>query len=263
MIVLALDTTVPPGSIALWRDSAITSILLDAAASPSVQLPGRVDALLSSASLAAGDVDVFAVATGPGSLTGLRVGIATVQGLAFATSRPVVAVPTLEALAILAALSPETAGTRVIVPWMHAHRGEVFAAVYVAGRAAYDRHDPLDLATIDRKLTQAEGPAVGAPQELLRAWAGALGPAEVTFVGNAVPLTSDVLERSMLHTRLLPGAPLADTVALVAADRAPRGFTISPHAIQPSYVRKPDAVVARERAEARRAGPGVPSIPGD
>ena len=87
-------------------------------------------------------VDLLAVITGPGSFTGLRVGIATVQGLAMATGRMIVPVSTLDALA-------RPPGRNALVgAWMDAQRGEVFAALYDADRtsdcraviAAADRH---------------------------------------------------------------------------------------------------------------------------
>src|SRR5205085_12037134 len=86
--------------------------------------------LLAAGGVALADVDLFAVAAGPGSFTGLRVGIATIQGLAAATGRLVVPVGTLDALA----RSTAVAG-RPIAPWMDAQRGEVFAALYSADGA--------------------------------------------------------------------------------------------------------------------------------
>lgn len=264
MIVLALDTTLSPGSLAVRRDRDTTAVVLDAEASPSVQLPGRVDGILTAAGLTTRDVDVFAVSAGPGSLTGLRVGIATVQGLAFATSRPVVAVSTLETLAVQAVVDQPLRAPRLIVAWTFAHRGEVFAAVYLATDGEGERTDPLALGSVRRRLALVEGPAVADPAAHLDAWSALLETADVTFIGNAVPLTSDLLGRAWPRADRAGGAPLASTLALIAADRASRGLAVSPHAIRPLYVRRPDAVVARERAEAiRRGGEPVQSHPGE
>src|SRR5215831_7968433 len=99
MRVLALDTTGRAGSVAIVEDGRIVREHEgDASRTHGERLPGELEALgISFAS-----VDVFAVASGPGSFTGLRVGIATMQGLALVTRRPVAGVSALEAHAQLA-----------------------------------------------------------------------------------------------------------------------------------------------------------------
>ena len=75
-------------------------------------------------------------APAPGSFTGLRVGLATIQALALVNRRPVVAVPTLEALACAALWAPAGGErTELVGAWMNAHRGEVFAALYDTSQA--------------------------------------------------------------------------------------------------------------------------------
>ena len=93
MLILALDTTTRAGSCALARDGVVMHDLAgDPARSHAEHLPGDLIALLDMAQLGLDAIDVFAVATGPGSFTGLRVGIATMQGLAFVNRRPLVPV---------------------------------------------------------------------------------------------------------------------------------------------------------------------------
>jgi len=87
-------------------------------------LPG-IDAVLREASLALGDIEGFAVSIGPGSFTGLRVGLATVKGLCFGNERPVAAVPTLAALGAGAADDGLP-----VVGLLDAQRGEVYAALF-------------------------------------------------------------------------------------------------------------------------------------
>src|SRR3982751_2414246 len=91
------------------------------------RLPGELATVLAEASLRIEDVDLLAVAAGPGSFTGLRIGIATMQGIAMAHNKRVVPVTVLEALA-RAAITPN----RMIGAWMDAQRNEVFAALYAA-----------------------------------------------------------------------------------------------------------------------------------
>src|SRR5688572_23937355 len=104
MVILALDTSTRTGSCAVLRGDAVLAELPgDAARSHGERLPADLMTVLDRAGVALHAVDVFAVATGPGSFTGLRVGIATMQGLALAASRPLVGVSALDALATVAA----------------------------------------------------------------------------------------------------------------------------------------------------------------
>ncbi len=129
MWVLALDTTSRDGSVALIRDDAVVLARPgDAAVSHAERIPADLRAILADAGLPLHAVDVFAVATGPGGFTGLRIGLAAVQGLALALDRPTAGAPSLDALAWdVLERTPEavTAGA-----WMDASRGEVFAAAF-------------------------------------------------------------------------------------------------------------------------------------
>ncbi len=225
LIVLALDTTTRSGSSAVLRDQTILAELTgDAALTHGQRLPEELMRVLAAASLRIDDVELFAVAAGPGSFTGLRVGIATVQGLAMARGRGVVAVSALEALARAAINS-----TRPIGACMDAQRGEVFAELYAPDG--------------QRVLVPAQSLPPGA---LLDAWGQALGGAELVFIGDgAVRYGDDVLARFGNTTRVLHPPPLAGLIGQIAAacpDRAVR-----PHAVIPIYVRKPDAELARDR----------------
>src|SRR6266508_3210490 len=129
MRVLALDTTTRAGSVALVADDEmVVERSGDARRTHAERLPGDILALLSDMGLTPSDVDLFAIASGPGSFTGLRIGIATIQGLAFVTRRRVVGVPALDALAQLASRDAGPGG--IVAAWMDAHRREVFAALY-------------------------------------------------------------------------------------------------------------------------------------
>src|ERR1700674_3345139 len=114
---MALDTTTRAGSVALVEDDRVVDERSgDLSRTHAQRLPGEILALADRHHVAMRDVDVFAVASGPGSFTGLRIGIATIQGLALATNRPVVAVSTLEALAHAA--SRDLAPGALVAAWM-------------------------------------------------------------------------------------------------------------------------------------------------
>ena len=134
MRVLALDTTTRAGSVALVDDDRVVDERSgDGARTHALRLPGELLALADANGWALPTIDLYAVASGPGSFTGLRIGIATIQGLALVHGRRVAAVPALDALAQAATGGlPEGA---LVGAWMDAHRGDVFAALYrVDGR---------------------------------------------------------------------------------------------------------------------------------
>src|SRR5688500_6502451 len=128
MLVLALDTTTRAGSCAVARDGVV---LRERGGDPDrphdTRMPGDLMTLLEEERITLPDIDVFAVATGPGSFTGLRVGIATMQGLAFAEGKPLIGVSAFDALARLA-VAPGPGAQ--VATWVDAWRGEVYAALY-------------------------------------------------------------------------------------------------------------------------------------
>ena len=102
MLVLALDTTTSSGSCAVARGPLVVCEQVnDAPKAHAEHLPGDLMSLLERAGIGLADIDAFAVAVGPGSFTGLRIGIATMQGLAFAEGRPLIGVSGFDALARL------------------------------------------------------------------------------------------------------------------------------------------------------------------
>ena len=170
MLLLALDTTTAAGSVALWRDGLIEERAGDPGRSHAERLPGDLMAILGAHGLAPRDVERYAVAAGPGSFTGLRIGIATIQGLALVGDRLVHAVGTLELLAHDAARASDAGAGTTIIAWMEAYRGEVFAARYRVVQAA--PHVAADGAG-DRVrgaaiLDVLDPPTVSAPEPLAR-----------------------------------------------------------------------------------------------
>jgi tRNA threonylcarbamoyladenosine biosynthesis protein TsaB len=102
MKILAIETATMLGGIALLNDSAglIAEIRLNVKSTHSERLMTGLDHILKQSSLTISDIDFFALSIGPGSFTGLRIGLSTVKGLSYATGKPVVTVPTLEAMAL-------------------------------------------------------------------------------------------------------------------------------------------------------------------
>src|SRR5258705_12223757 len=99
MLVLSLDTTTPKASCAVARDGVvINEEPIDASRQLALQLPGALRDVLDLSAVALEEIDAFTVATGPGSFTGLRIGIATMQGLAFGQGKALIGVAALAAL---------------------------------------------------------------------------------------------------------------------------------------------------------------------
>ena len=251
MLLVALDTTTAAGSAALWQDGRLLEERAgDAARSHAERLPGDLVALLAAHGRTVRDADAFAVAAGPGSFTGLRIGIATIQGLALVNDRRVHAHGTLDLLAHDAARRADVSDGAIVVAWMEAYRGEVFAARYRVRRAAPRGEDGLR-ARGGADLDVLDPPCVAQPAALAAAWAAASADAAaLCVVGDGVSRTRGLLESAFgPSARLLEPRPLAGTLAALAA-RHPEAAT-RPHAVMPIYVRRPDAELARDRAAVR------------
>lgn len=229
MLVMALDTTTRGGSCAVARDGdVIIERGGDAARPHDVRLPADLMTLLDDAGIRLDEIDAHAVAIGPGSFTGLRIGIATMQGLAFAHDVPLVGISAFEALA------HSVPPGRRIATWMDAWRGDVYAAQYDGG-------------------VEVQPPTVQPPAVLLARMRGSAvalsGGARTVFVGDAAALYRDMILDSLGDAARIadPPAPLlAGAIARLASARVQRGERPQPHAIRPLYVRRPDAELARE-----------------
>ena len=126
MKILAVDTATTSCSVAIIDNSSICAELTThEKKTHSKHLMTHIDSVLKSADCGAGDLDGFGVTVGPGSFTGLRIGMATIKGLASAVDKPVVGVSTLETLAWQCG-----AQTRLICPLLDARKAEVYAATY-------------------------------------------------------------------------------------------------------------------------------------
>ncbi len=124
MLILSLDTTAHFGSVALLDDaSVVEEVLLHSPEGFGPILFGQIEALLRRHAARVGDIGLFAAAAGPGSFTGVRVGLTAVKGLAEACGRPVVGVSNLMALAECGSLPLRAA-------LLDARRGEIYGAVY-------------------------------------------------------------------------------------------------------------------------------------
>ena len=126
MKILAIDTSTSFASIAIVVDGQVVAeSLLNTHRTLSARLVPEIERLLTTADLAFGDIDIFASSVGPGSFTGVRGGIAAIQGLALATGKPCAGFSSLALLSMNFSLS-----TTLISPLLDARKSEVYAALY-------------------------------------------------------------------------------------------------------------------------------------
>ena len=214
--ILAVDTTGERGSIALvYEDGAVQEVQLDSPDGFAHLLFGEIEALLKRAGIGYGDIEAFASASGPGSFTGVRVGLTAVKGLAEATGRPAIAVSNLQALALFG-------GTHLRATVIDARRGEIYGAVY---------NDKLGV--VQEEVVMK-----------LDAWLAQLPEGETEFVTLAKSPGGQAAESI---AKALPGpvieapAALAGAIGRIAWDRLRRGLAQDPAEIDANYVRRSDA----------------------
>ncbi len=235
-LLLALETATRVLGVALMRGERIVAEL--AVEGPRVHservLPA-IDRVLAEAGVGLGDLDALAVSAGPGSFTGLRVGIATVKGLAFGRDLPVVPVPTLGALRRAAAGAPGP-----VACLLDARRGEVYAGCWSgAGEEA--------AVVVEESVFAPEALAACLPPgtTLVAGEDAAAGAAAVVEAGQGAV--------SWLDDREVPVR--AGWVAELGAVGLAAGAAVAPEALLPRYVRRAEAEVKRT-GEALEPAPG-------
>ena len=225
MLTLAFESSAKAASVALLRDGSLVSQYSQCSGlTHSRTLLPMAEDLLKNAELTLADIDLFAVAQGPGSFTGIRIGVSTVKGLSWACDKPCVGVSTLEGMAWHG-----LAAGGLICPVMDARRQQVYNALFEIREGK-----PFRL-TEDRPLSLAE---LG---EALRAQEG------VPFlVGDGAALTARFLEKEGLPFRLAPENLLWQSawgVGMAALDKTPGDS----QSLLPAYLRLSQA--ERERQE--------------
>jgi tRNA threonylcarbamoyladenosine biosynthesis protein TsaB len=235
VVTLALDTSHAVGSVALARDGALLgSKQFREPATHLVALGHAVDDLLVHADLIPATIDRLAVVIGPGSFTGLRIGLSFAKGLHAATGVPIVTVDALRLLAL-----PWLAQGRVCA-MIDARRGEVYAAVYE--RAPGEADDP----TAARELVAPRALAPGT-------WIDALGTAPDVFVGTGALAHRERLRNEFPAATVLEAEGVYPSTAHLAAI----GHRMRPleendiRTLEPLYVRPSGAETVRLRAHAR------------
>ena len=225
--VLAIDTSGPVAGCALLREGRIAHLaVMNHGLTHSETIMPAVDAALQAAGLSCRDVDVFAAVAGPGSFTGVRIGVCAAKGLAHAAGKPCAQVHALEALAM-----NFYGFDGLCCPILDARRGQVYCAAFDMSRGMPQR-----------ALEDAAQPL----QEFL---ARLPGDRRLVFVGDGVPVHAEAVEQALGERALIAPENLrdlrADAACLLAAARPD---TWAPAAqLRPIYLRAPQAERERKK----------------
>src|SRR5579871_4313489 len=236
MLLLAVDTSTKLGSIAVLRDGGLLGVRVTASGAPHASgFFSDLQVLLEELHIPVTAFDLFAVAAGPGSFTGLRVGLTAAKAWAEAFHRPIAPVSSLEAIAIQATALPDVSSDSPIVAVQDARRGQVFGCVFERRRSE-NSGEPLE----------PLGEEVLMPAEQFLALAGNLvGEKRPIFVSPAPEvlrpaLTGSVFERARVET---VSGVLAPFIGKLGYARALRGQVIDALQLDANYIRRTDAEV--------------------
>ena len=225
MKLLVIDTSTTANSIAVTEDGRLLAeLLVNPEAGNSASLMSSLDMVLRSAGITTGGLDAIGVSLGPGSFTGLRVGIAAAKGLSLATGIPVVG---FSSLAMLAMNLPHA--SLPVCPLLDARKSEVYGALYRCGA--------VPEATIRDMVAR--------PADLLEKIGG-----ETLFLGSGALRYRDlIVEKLGARAHFAPSVchqPRASAGALLAADLLAQGKVIPAHDLVPVYLRLSEAELARK-----------------
>ncbi|MBQ2927052.1 MAG: tRNA (adenosine(37)-N6)-threonylcarbamoyltransferase complex dimerization subunit type 1 TsaB [Oscillospiraceae bacterium] len=229
MLILAFETTAKAGSVALMDEHKLLGeSYQNTGLTHSQTLMVMAEDMLKQCGKSVSDVTAVAVAEGPGSFTGVRIGVAAAKGFAWGGQLPCCGVSTLEAMA-------ETLGIYegYVCPCMDARRNQVYNALFYVNRGAVERvreDRAIALAELKEELKTLEGP--------------------IFLVGDGSNLTYSTLSAEIPNLILPPEHRLhqrATGVAIVAARKIAAGKDIDGNALTPNYLRLSQA--ERERLE--------------
>lgn len=227
MKILAIDSTANTSTVAVLEDERLLSLYTaNTKNTHSETLLPMVKSMLDTLRLSVDDIDVFAVSKGPGSFTGVRIGVATVKGLAFGKDKKCIGVSTIEALAMnLESFSG------IVCPIMNARRGQVYAGAFLNGKRIIDDQCIMlcDLIPMLKAYNQP-----------------------IYFVGDGYSLIENIEDESFMQTPEMLKYQNAFSVGKVAYKALLNGEGVTDEGLRVEYLRKPQA--EREREERLKGG---------
>ena len=229
MIILSIDSSTPVAGIAVSDGMQLLGeITLNTKNTHSEKLMPLVKHLLDELALSVNDLDAIAVTQGPGSFTGLRIGMATAKGLAQGAGKKLIAVPTLDCLAQNLLHYPG-----IICPIMNAQKKQVYTAIYRSGRDKLERLSDYQAIAVEQLAVQLK--------ELKE---------DIWFVGDGVAAFADMFQELLGDAcRFADGhniLPRAGALAMLAAERASEERFDDLYQAELIYIRKSEAEVQWE-----------------
>jgi tRNA threonylcarbamoyladenosine biosynthesis protein TsaB len=224
MKILGIDTSTPCGSVGLVDgDRVLGDYLLNSPVTHSERLIEAIELILRESHLSANALDGWAVSLGPGSFTGLRIGVSTVKGLSFATGTPVLGVPTLDILAHQAAPVPYQ-----ICPVLDARKKEVYTAFYRYGEGdILGRRSPFLAVRPETLIEKIKE--------------------KTLFVGEGLKTYGSLLKEGLPNLAVFGpsfiNVPHGSVVAQLGLELLRRGETLDPATFGPIYIRPSEAEI--------------------
>jgi len=239
VLILASDTSGPSVSVALWTDGRLLGAMTqNVGLTHSVTYLPLIENLLQHCSRRIADVDLFAVTVGPGSFTGIRIGISAVKAMAYAAKKPAIGVSTLAALAWPYRSCPDL----LVCPMLDARNGRVFAGAWQEGDCVLAEENQLLIDFLAHAAAMADPAAASPDSDAKRS---------IMLLGCAVP---DPVWQSLpagLIFRMAPVSswlPQAAAVAEIADLAAAQGVPMDPQNLQANYL----SASAAERLQKRK-----------
>ncbi len=231
MKILAIETSTMLGGIAIMDDLSglIAEVRLNVKSTHSERLMTEIDHVLKQAELKVSDIDVFAIAIGPGSFTGLRIGLSTVKGFSYATGKPIVSVPTLEALAWN---FPHC--RHPVCTMLDARKKEVYSALFKWKDGGFTRLIDEVSIKVDRVLEDIK----------------LSSDKKVVFTGEGAILYRDKIIEVMGNKAIFASpekiVPSPANVASIGIKKAIKGEFSEPVSLVPFYIRRSEAELKRD-----------------
>jgi tRNA threonylcarbamoyladenosine biosynthesis protein TsaB len=223
MKLLSIETSTMVGGVAIMDDDTlIAESRINVKVTHSERIMGAIDHILIQSGIKIDDIDVFAIAIGPGSFTGLRVGLSTVKGLVYATGKRLVSVPTLEAFAWNMPFSKYQ-----VCPLLDARKKEVYAGIFRWDGNGFARAMNEQTIKIDKLLSLINEPTI--------------------FLGEGATIYKDSIKAWLNDSAIFGNpqdmVPSPANVAYIGMIKAKRGEFEDSIKLVPLYIRKSEAEI--------------------